>query len=265
MEVTMKKLTTLALATMTASSFAAVEHYGTMRASYISASNVYSSVTDDTIGNNGGSTSSIPVFAQEDFTTLPASYTDEAHTQIAFNQSRYGMNWDGAKIEFDFNGNGNQGGAVSGQSIRIREANMTGNLSKSVSLTAGKGMSQMAGLNPHTFQISDPLFFLGNTGFIRDFIRVNWDINKNMKFGYETTSSGDNNGTHLSGANHGVRFDWMQGDHHVGVAHKTGTGALKDAHLNAGFVNDVDYSMTKVFYAGNFGKLGVNAEYYNAH
>jgi hypothetical protein len=98
MEVTMKKLTTLALATMTASSFAAVEHYGTMRASYISASNVYSSVTDDTIGNNGGSTSSIPVFAQEDFTTLPASYTDEAHTQIAFNQSRYGMNWDGAKL-----------------------------------------------------------------------------------------------------------------------------------------------------------------------
>jgi hypothetical protein len=141
---------------------------------------------------------------------------------------------------------------------------MTGNLSKSVSLTAGKGMSQMAGLNPHTFQISDPLFFLGNTGFIRDFIRVNWDINKNMKFGYETTSSGDNNGTHLSGANHGVRFDWMQGDHHVGVAHKTGTGALKDAHLNAGFVNDVDYSMTKVFYAGKFGKLGFNFEYYNA-
>jgi hypothetical protein len=31
----MKKLTTLALATMTASSFAAVEHYGTMRAGYI--------------------------------------------------------------------------------------------------------------------------------------------------------------------------------------------------------------------------------------
>jgi hypothetical protein len=262
----MKKLTTLALATMTASSFAAVEHYGTMRASYISATNVVNGVDD--VSPNGSVNATIPVFARESYTNLGTDYTDSALTQIAFNQSRYGIKTDGAVLEFDFNGNGNQGGAVDGQSIRIRQANMSFDISKNVSVTAGKGMSQMAGLDPHTFQISDPLFFLGNTGFVRDFIRVNWDINKSLKFGYETTSSGDNVGTQLSGPNHGLRLDWMSGNHHVGVAHKMGTAALKNADITlagpTAITDDVDYTATKVFYAGSFNKLGVNVEYYMA-
>jgi hypothetical protein len=49
-------------------------------------------------------------------------------------------------------------------------------------LIAGKGMSQMAGLDPHTFQISDPLFFKEILGSIETSVRFNYNINKSLKY-----------------------------------------------------------------------------------
>jgi hypothetical protein len=204
-EVNMKKLAVLAAVAMSTTAFAAAEHYGTIRGSYISATNVYGG---DTTMAGGGLAASLPVYAQEDVAAPTTDYGDAAKTQIAFNQSRYGINFDGANIEFDFNGAGNTGGAAVG-SIRLRAANLTTKFG-SVDVTFGKGMSQMAGADHHTSQLSDPLFRLGNTGFITDFVRFSYNINKSMKVAYESTSSGDNNGTKNSGINHGLRFDWMQ-------------------------------------------------------
>jgi opacity protein-like surface antigen len=132
-EVNMKKLAVLAAVAMSTTAFAAAEHYGTIRGSYISATSTGSDIA--------------PTWADEDDTS---DYTEAAHTQLAFNQSRYGINFDGANIEFDLNGAGNPGGIQNGTSLRVRSAHMMTKFG-SVDVTFGKAMSQMAGVNPTHF------------------------------------------------------------------------------------------------------------------
>jgi hypothetical protein len=239
----MKKLTTLALVAMTTSAFA-VEHYGTLRGSRVTANQMDSDLQ--------------PTFANEG---TGSDFDKADKTQMDFTQSRYGINFEGANVEFDFAGNNNTAGATATDIIRLRSLHMTTNFG-SLDVTFGKAMTQMAGVNPHTNQISDLYNFAGNTGFVNDLLRLSYDINKNMKIAYETTSSGDDDVSKVSPMNHGIRFDWMNDNHHVGVAHKMGTAATSDGSTPQ--PEDFDYSATKLFYNGSFGKVSVAAEYYMA-
>ena len=270
MEVYVKKLTMTALVgalSVGATAGVEVEHYGFVKADYLSSKNVSSKAAS--AGNDGNANK--PFYAAEKWNK--DKLDDANQVQLSLRDSRFGFKVSNgenttAVFEFDFNGSAsNISGAAAG-TLRHRKAAIHHKMGNG-ELVFGKDWSQLAGLNPHTYAVTTVNLSAGNTGFLTDLIRYKHNFG-NLAVGFESTSNGDvDTAGNASGAalvsspNMGLRVDYKMGAHHFGFAHKTGTAQHKKGG-DTGATKDAPYSLSKVFYHGNYGATDVRFEYYTS-